>query len=213
MIWCVRQLVRTFQTKFQSKPIWTHHSVPVKTLCIWRSASRHVSYSSVFRLAQKSPFVVLLCNKWNSIQCSHHPTKCHGTNCHRILRQYSTVQEKTRKTNLSIVLYITAVAIIVLGISYAAVPLYRLFCQVLLIHCVDILIQCFSFQATGYGGTVYVVTDTERVETMKPVKERELTIKFNADTSPKLRWKFKPHQSEIVVIYPYQQRIVFSCFL
>jgi len=59
---------------------------------------------------------------------------------------------------------------------------------------------------------VYVVTDTERVETMKPVKERELTIKFNADTSPKLRWKFKPHQSEIVVMYPYQQCIIFNCF-
>jgi len=137
MMWCVRQLVRTFQTKFQSSNIWTHYSVPVKNLCF---TSRHVNCSPVFKLTQKSPFVVLLCNKWNSIQYSHHPTKCHETNCHRILQQYSTVQEKTRKTNLSIVLYITAVAIIVLGMSYAAVPLYRLFCQVLLIYCVDILI-------------------------------------------------------------------------
>ena len=34
---------------------------------------------------------------------------------------------------------------------------------------------------------------------MKRIKEREITIKFNADTSPRLRWKFKPHQNEIVV--------------
>ena len=57
----------------------------------------------------------------------------------------------------------------------------------------------YSLQATGYGGTVLIDTNLEKIETMKPVKEREITIKFNADTSPRLRWKFKPQQNEIKV--------------
>jgi len=139
MMWCVRQFVRTFQTNFKIRNIWMHHSVPVRILCIQGSARSHVSSKSVFRFTRKSPFVTLPCYKQykqNIIHYSQHMNKCYETNCRGILRQYSTVQEKTRKTNLSIVLYITAVAIIVLGMSYAAVPLYRLFCQVLLIHCV-----------------------------------------------------------------------------
>lgn len=53
-----------------------------------------------------------------------------------------------------------AVAVAVVGLSYAAVPLYRLFCQ-----------------ASGYGGTVTIADNTERVENMVPVRERELTIR------------------------------------
>ena len=161
----------------------------------------------MFRLTQELTFGTLLCNKFILMQRQSR----HTMKYHEILRRYSTIQEKTRKINVSVMLYITAVAIVVLGMSYAAVPLYRLFCQVLYVMCCAVqwpieytnssIILCFSFQATGYGGTVYVVTDTEKVEAMKPVKERELTIKFNADTSPKLRWKFKPHQSEIMVMH------------
>ncbi|XP_065898565.1 cytochrome c oxidase assembly protein ctaG-like [Dysidea avara] len=178
MIWCARQFVRTLQTTFQSNNVWMHRSAPVRISCIG-SASHHVSTTPVFRLTQELTFGTLLCNKFILMQRQSR----HTMKYHEILRRYSTIQEKTRKINVSVMLYITAVAIVVLGMSYAAVPLYRLFCQ-----------------ATGYGGTVYVVTDTEKVEAMKPVKERELTIKFNADTSPKLRWKFKPHQSEIMVV-------------
>ncbi len=54
-----------------------------------------------------------------------------------------------------------AIAIGVVGLSYAAVPLYRLFCQ-----------------ASGYGGTVNVADASEKVEKMVPVRERELTIRL-----------------------------------
>ena len=53
-----------------------------------------------------------------------------------------------------------ATAIVVLGLSYAAVPLYRLFCQ-----------------ASGYGGTVTQVVAGEKVERMQPVRERSIIIR------------------------------------
>ena len=56
------------------------------------------------------------------------------------------------------------------GASYAAVPLYRVFCQ-----------------TTNYGGTISKGHDSEKVETMKKSEERLLTIKFNADTAAQMR--------------------------
>ena len=54
----------------------------------------------------------------------------------RGLQLYST-RRKSSNTNERTVLYMTAIAVGVDGLSYAAVPLYRLYCQ-----------------ASGYGGTV-----------------------------------------------------------
>lgn len=64
-----------------------------------------------------------------------------------------------------------------LGMAYAAVPLYGMFCQV-----------------TGYGGT------TQRVE--KPsstVLDRTLTIRFDANVAPGLAWQFEPVQHAVDV--------------
>ncbi|MFN4206331.1 MAG: cytochrome c oxidase assembly protein [Agrobacterium albertimagni] len=56
-----------------------------------------------------------------------------------------------------------------IGMAYAAVPLYQLFCQV-----------------TGYGGT------TQRVEQMSDVMlDRTINVTFDANASPGLNWDFK----------------------
>lgn len=63
------------------------------------------------------------------------------------------------------------------ALSYAAVPLYRLYCQV-----------------TGSGGT------TQRAE--KPsdvVLERTMTVRFDGNVSKELPWQFKPVQQTIDV--------------
>lgn len=60
-------------------------------------------------------------------------------------------------------MYAIAIAITVTGLSYAAVPLYRIFCQ-----------------ASGYGGTVVKVDAGEKVEKMEAIRERELTIRYKA---------------------------------
>ena len=87
-----------------------------------------------------------------------------------------------KTVNRSTALYMVALTVVVVGLSYAAVPLYRLFCQ-----------------ASGYGGTTVQSEGGDKVEKMEPVPERELTVRFNADTSAAMQWKFKPHQREIKV--------------
>ena len=57
-----------------------------------------------------------------------------------------------------------------IGLAYASVPLYQLFCQV-----------------TGYGGTTQVaVTEAETVVTDHPVK-----VRFDANISSALNWRFE----------------------
>ena len=76
----------------------------------------------------------------------------------------------TRERNVTTLLYLISAAIATAGASYAAVPLYRVFCQ-----------------TTNYGGTISQGHDAEKVETMKKSEERLLTIKFNADTAAQMR--------------------------
>ncbi|MBB2822281.1 UNVERIFIED_ORG: cytochrome c oxidase assembly protein subunit 11 [Rhizobium esperanzae] len=61
------------------------------------------------------------------------------------------------------------------AMSYAAVPLYRIFCQV-----------------TGYNGT------TQRVEQMSSVVlDRKMRVTFDANVAPGLQWDFKPVEREV----------------
>jgi cytochrome c oxidase assembly protein subunit 11 len=64
------------------------------------------------------------------------------------------------------------------GLSYASVPLYRMFCQV-----------------TGYGGT------TQRAEhAPEEVGQRVVTVSFNADIAgTNLPWTFAPEQRDVKV--------------
>ncbi|MDX2073370.1 MAG: cytochrome c oxidase assembly protein [Alphaproteobacteria bacterium] len=70
-----------------------------------------------------------------------------------------------------------ALAIAMLGLAYASVPLYRLFCQV-----------------TGFGGTTQ-----EGQVAPGAVGDRKIVIRFNADIDPSLDWSFKPGEREIRV--------------
>ncbi|HEY0291666.1 MAG TPA: cytochrome c oxidase assembly protein [Hansschlegelia sp.] len=63
------------------------------------------------------------------------------------------------------------------GASYAAVPLYNMFCR-----------------ATGYGGTTQVA---ERAP--KAVLDRVITVRFDGNVSPGLPWKFGPETNEVKV--------------
>jgi cytochrome c oxidase assembly protein subunit 11 len=63
------------------------------------------------------------------------------------------------------------------GVAFGAVPLYQLFCQV-----------------TGFGGTTQVA---EAAPT--EIGDRVITIRFNADISRDLPWRFKPEQREMKV--------------
>ena len=76
-------------------------------------------------------------------------------------------------TALALVLVVVGMV----GASFAAVPLYDLFCR-----------------ATGYGGTTKVAT-----EVPERVGEREMTVRFNADVNRDLPWRFRPTQGSVTV--------------
>eukprot|EP00898_Chlorokybus_atmophyticus_P007584 jgi/Chlat1/7827/Chrsp66S07279 len=87
----------------------------------------------------------------------------------------------TQRSNRSGLLYLLALTAGMIGATYAAVPLYRLFCQ-----------------ATGYGGTVRRKQIAQQAT--KPVDKsmlRELTVQFNADVADGMPWKFTPTQREV----------------
>ncbi|KAL7869345.1 hypothetical protein AOLI_G00133330 [Acnodon oligacanthus] len=92
-------------------------------------------------------------------------------------------QDEWKQRNKTILTYIAAAGVGMIGMSYAAVPLYRIYCQV-----------------SGLGGTAIAGHDSDLVETMKPVKDRIIKVTFNADTHASLQWNFRPQQSEIYVV-------------
>eukprot|EP00123_Amoebidium_parasiticum_P010046 comp19857_c0_seq1/m.23973 comp19857_c0_seq1/g.23973 ORF comp19857_c0_seq1/g.23973 comp19857_c0_seq1/m.23973 type:complete len:263 (-) comp19857_c0_seq1:193-981(-) len=89
---------------------------------------------------------------------------------------------RLQKENKSFLYYTGAIIVFTCAASYAAVPLYRLFCQ-----------------ATGFGGTVQESKNTDLSE-VEAVRKRPLRIRFNADTSQSMRWEFRPQQAEIRLV-------------
>ncbi len=67
-------------------------------------------------------------------------------------------------------------AVAMVGVGYASVPLYRLFCQV-----------------TGFGGTTQRA-DEAQAATMKAVVGKTISIRFDSNVSPDLPWQFHPEK-------------------
>jgi cytochrome c oxidase assembly protein subunit 11 len=82
------------------------------------------------------------------------------------------------RANTRIALTFAGLAVGMIGLAFASVPLYRMFCQV-----------------TGYGGT------TQRAEHAPTAAgERVITVHFNADIAgTNLPWTFAPVQNEVKV--------------
>jgi cytochrome c oxidase assembly protein subunit 11 len=92
---------------------------------------------------------------------------------------------RTRRNGTTVAL-LAAVVCGMVGLSFASVPLYRLFCQ-----------------ATGFGGT------TQRAAAApEQIGGALVTVRFDAQTAPDLGWEFRPLESA-VRLHPGEQREVF----
>ena len=101
-----------------------------------------------------------------------------------ILNERKQRKELQRHNNSQIGKLLLALLILVLGLSYSAVPLYRLFCS-----------------ATGYGGTVKVDRSYVKELGEKIIHhDRPLTINFLADTNSALPWNFVPVQKNLLCV-------------
>ena len=91
---------------------------------------------------------------------------------------------RTRRNGTTVAL-LAAVVCGMVGLSFASVPLYRLFCQ-----------------ATGFGGT------TQRAAAApEQAAGAFVTVRFDAQTAPDLGWEFRPLESA-VRLHPGEQREV-----
>lgn len=86
----------------------------------------------------------------------------------------------TSRQNQRVAVTLVVVVVAMVGLSFAAVPMYRLFCA-----------------ATGFGGT------TQRADAAPGdgTIDRMITVTFNADIGPDLPWEFAPeiHQQTVRV--------------
>ncbi|UZJ53262.1 hypothetical protein CBS101457_002582 [Exobasidium rhododendri] len=99
--------------------------------------------------------------------------------------------ESYKLRNRSLLIYTTSVFLLVVGGTYAAVPLYRAFCS-----------------ATGFSGAPIVGLGKFAPSELFPQyfdrvsnrATRRIRVTFNADHSEALPWTFKPSQSEMFVL-------------
>ncbi len=83
-----------------------------------------------------------------------------------------------RRLNLGLTAAVCAVFVAgMVGMSFAAVPLYRIFCQV-----------------TGYGGTTRVAQAAP-----KRILDRVVTVRFDSNISNNLGWSFRPVKRQVQV--------------
>jgi len=88
----------------------------------------------------------------------------------------NTQQNKaSQRSNQTIAVACFTVFVAMVGASFAAVPLYRLFCQV-----------------TGYGGTTQRVTQYS-----DQILDEKITVRFDANMANGLPWEFRPVQRDV----------------
>ena len=83
----------------------------------------------------------------------------------------ATIESRNRRTGLIAL----GLALAMLGLGYASVPLYRLFCQV-----------------TGFGGTTMRVSEAQA--NAVTAVSRTMSIRFDANVDRGMAWDFRPEQ-------------------
>ena len=73
-------------------------------------------------------------------------------------------------SNRRILVILAVVVAAMVGLAYASVPLYQLFCQV-----------------TGYGGTTQISGDVA----VEILPDHPVRVRFDANTNPALNWRFE----------------------
>lgn len=86
----------------------------------------------------------------------------------------SAPDDITRR-NLRVGAMAFAGALAMLGLGYAAVPLYQMFCQV-----------------TGFGGTTMIASEEDAARAAAIATGQKISVRFDASTSAGMPWAFRP---------------------
>lgn len=87
--------------------------------------------------------------------------------------------------NKKFAIAVISVVVFMVGLAYAAVPLYEIFCRV-----------------TGYGGTTQVDQGDQTVQ----VIDRKIKVRFHAAVNQDMPWEFKPKQN-VQTVYVGEKKI------
>ncbi|GLT95802.1 hypothetical protein SLE2022_134640 [Rubroshorea leprosula] len=172
---------------FSHEPRFVLPNVLCQRYCLIRASTESTQYShhDAWGLMPRRGLSIGSCNK--SFCFRPYDPQCirRSPSLLSIQRHYAS-QALNEKKSRKMLVYLTALVFAMVGLTYAAVPLYRRFCQ-----------------ATGYGGTI------QRRETVEEkiarhakdgtVSTREIVVQFNADVSDGMEWKFIPTQREVRV--------------
>ncbi len=91
--------------------------------------------------------------------------------------EIQTKLQRQQRSNATVATACVAFLVCMIGAAYAAVPLYRVFCQ-----------------ATGYAGT------TQRVRQYSDtILDKTINVRFDANTDKGVPWDFKPVQREVTL--------------
>ncbi len=94
------------------------------------------------------------------------------------LSPHDQSRELARK-NARMALGVFVVVVLMVGLSFASVPLYNMFCRV-----------------TGWGGTTQTA---ESLPSEDEIIDRVITVRFDANTAPNLPWTFKSEKLSVDV--------------
>jgi cytochrome c oxidase assembly protein subunit 11 len=93
------------------------------------------------------------------------------------MSQQSTQNAASRRRNTRTGVLLSLVVVGMIGLSFASVPLYDLFCRV-----------------TGYGGTTRVAAAGSEV-----IVDRQMVVRFDGTVNKALSWRFVPEVNKIRV--------------
>lgn len=100
------------------------------------------------------------------------------------------MSDQIRAKNRRLLSGIFLVVLFMVGMSFAAVPLYKVFCQI-----------------TGFGGTTQV---SAAAPADSDILDRTINVKFNADVARNVLWSFQSDQRAVDVRLGQQGLISFS---
>ncbi len=87
------------------------------------------------------------------------------------------MSQASSNNNKRVALLCGSLAVGMVGMAYASVPLYRIFCQV-----------------TGFGGTTQIASGP-----VSNIINQKINVEFDANVNRDLDWKFKPVQHKITM--------------
>jgi len=94
------------------------------------------------------------------------------------MTDHITPEDMERK-NKRVALIVGCVVFGMVGLSFASVPLYNIFCRV-----------------TGWGGTTQV---SDALPSEDEILDREMTVRFDSNVASDLPWYFKPEKQMVTV--------------